>query len=273
MPRPEHIEQSVAPMNNKEKKTQIISNECLQPIGNIPRCIDDRDLLNNDEEVSMPESVMKRENFNGPQFLGASLGAFALVAEQMVAEKPDEELVFDAIYDQVSTLHEQAGLELGVHMDDHHGHMTGEDLTKVLEEVMAGKLGDASVIPGCGFAGLLSNEANPLGLSPKVSEFFKKYPNIVDEFYRRGAKLSILANNHAPKENAMAVENLREGVTVDTQKALNEGAQTYNHDTVVLQKVFAPLGESTSAVMEMNRRWLKTTTNILAGMDPVELSV
>lgn len=257
------------PETTHEAKAKKIAAECMQEMGNVPCCIDDRDLLNLPEGHAMGDFLVARPEFNGPQFLGGSLGVFALVAEWLTSQ--GHELTFDAIYNKTLELHQAVGLQLGVHMDDHHGEWTAEKLAELLAHVKVGKLGEPSLIPGCGFAGLLSREDNPLQLSPEVHNFFKANPNIVDEMVRRGAKLSILAQNHAPKAQAMAVENFDPTKTVDTSKALAAGVQTYNHDTGKLSELLTPLMDE-GRTLARNNVWLKATTNILAGMDPVAIN-
>lgn len=254
-------------MDSHEKSTTI-ARECLQPVGTIVRCIDDRDLR---PLTGMDEYVVGLSDFNGPQFLGGSLGVAALVAESMVQTHPDQQLDFETVYAEVARLHEMAGLRLGVHMDDHHGEMTDDGVREALEQLARESLGRASAVPGCGFAGLLANPDNPLGLSPAVSAFFVAHPNMVDEMIRRGARLSILAGDHAQQQAAYAVENMDPQATVHQSVAIAAGAQTYNHDTARLEQVLAPLGDASDGLLETNARWLRITTNILAGMDPDQL--
>lgn len=243
--------------------------ECLIPVGVIPRCIDDRASIVF-PEGSLPEYVVKPEEANGPQFLGGSVGIFALVVEHFAVN--EKEFDFNTIFNITSAIHEEQGWQLGVHMDNHHGEWDGQELTVKLEAIQTGKLGNGSIIPGCGFAGLLSHKDNPLGLSEKAHAFFVANPNIVDEFVRRGAKLSILTGDHAPKPNAFAVENMDSGNTLDTAKAIKEGAQSYSHDTGSLQNAMGYFEEKVVVeILGTNNKWLAATTNILAGMDPKTL--
>lgn len=257
-----------------ESKARTVTKECLQPLGAICRCIDDRALWGGDQNSgnNLPDFVVRQAEFTGPQFLGGSLGIMALVAEEIVLHNPDAELLFDDVYSQMLKLHQDKGLLLGVHMDDHHGEMSSTEIADALATVQEGVLGDQPILAGCGFAGLLSNAENPLGLSPQVAAFFQKYPNIVDELVRRGAKLSILTGHHAEKGTALAVENLDPDHGVDIKTAIANGVQTYDHDTGVLQKLLEPTADDAPELLKKNAVWLRTTTNILAGMDPISLT-
>jgi len=247
-------------------KTEQLGKECLIPRGKFPRCIDDRPSMGiEDGELG----ILSDEDFNGPQFLGGSLGVFALVAESMPEDQP---LEFEAIFSETQRLHKEAGLEMAVHLDNHHDHLTESEVKENVRKTKTAKLGDASVVPGCGFAGLLSREDNPLGLSPRVHAFFRANPNVVDMLIQRGAKATVLKDNHAPIENAHAVENMNPDVTLDTNKAKQIGVMSYGHDTGVLGQVFDGIPEQKDRLMSINDRWLKATTNILAGMDPQKLA-
>jgi len=251
-------------------RTEQLAKEAKEFVGRIPRCIDDRVRWSGDLNL---DNIVLGEEFNGPQFLGGSLGIFALLVEARARmDEHNGEINFEEIWRETVRMHEDQGLMIGVHMDDHHGEIKGEDIEAKLVEVNKGRLGEKSVIPGCGFAGLLSREDNPLGLSDKAHEFFRQNPNVVDEMVRREAKLSILTGDHATKKHAHAVENMDSKTTVNTEKAIELGVQTYNHDTGKLQEV---LGHDVSAtlMLEINQEWLRKTTQILAGMDPVKMVV
>ncbi len=251
-------------------RTEQIKREAKVFVGRIPRCIDDR--VRWQGELNL-ENVVSREEFNGPQFLGGSLGIFALLVEARARMNENNgEINFEEIWGETVRMHDEQGLIIGVHMDDHHGEIKGEDIEARLVKVKRGKLGEVSVIPGCGFAGLLSREDNPLGLSDKAHDFFRKNPNVVDEMVRQGAKLSILTGDHAPKKHAHAVENMDSKTTVNTEKAIGLGVQTYNHDTGKLQEVLGQ-DEIATLMFEINQDWLRKTTQILAGMDPVKMVV
>ena len=136
---------------------------------------------------------------------------------------------------------------------------------------------------GCGFFGMLISPDNPIGLNERASKHFTSNPQIVDSLIYKGVPIAILAEDHADKKDALAVNNTAEGMTVDTVALNSEGVQVYVSDEDTVKLIINGLAEVASEIdqtwgdnirnegFKTYKQWLSKATNALAGMDPVEI--
>ncbi|MFC1711132.1 hypothetical protein ACFLZ1_00945 [Patescibacteria group bacterium] len=270
-----------------EAKAALLKEKAMQDIGVLPACIDDRQFIFDWEGIPVPDGVLASSEHadSGPKWLGASLGPLALLVEtgaRLIESGSDGiTLDFEEMIDFVFAAHNQADFEVAVHMDNHHGDLSKQQIAELLKGVKEGQ--EDAKIPGCGFAGLLVNTDNPLGMSQTALNFFTQAPSLVEEFVRRNAKLTVLTGDHADKNagKAMAIRNRIPGRTIKQEEAHKLKTPSYCHDDLPLNQVLEELanvvGEKYEAwgeairqqAEEINLDWLNKTCNILAGMDPV----
>lgn len=222
--------------------------ECFIPSGHNPWCIDDR--------LPLDEKEVK-----GPQLLGASLAPMPVLVETALesGEKPEIENIIDVIFQA----HQELNMTPTVHKDDHHGEWGG-----------------------CGFAALLTDSDNPLGLSEKASQWLQEHPDLVERFVRRGSKLLVLTGSHADKNSrqALAVRNEKRKTTLDVVAAHRNKIPAYNHDDWfygdLIQRCAEVLeGQGKAAWAQrlreraetLNNGYLNKTTGILAGMEAIRV--
>lgn len=274
--------QDRATYNREPAPKRDLLKECLMPAMGTVGCIDDRDFMDFVIDIEGLDEVLVNYQEKGPQLLGASLAPLPLLVE--IAIETGEEIDRNFLIDVVFAAHKARDMKVTVHMDDHHGELKPEEILAMIKKVMSGNR--KVKIPGCGFAGLLASKDNPLGLSPQAAEFFQENDDLVEEYVRRGVRLIVLKGNHADKGqgNAFAVRNDRPRQTLDTRKAIEQGAQAYNHDDWFLDELMQRCAEVLDGAgkgawaqrlreryQELNNEWLNITTNILAGMDAVAI--
>jgi hypothetical protein len=242
------------------------------------RCIDDRKLkvFNITLPRELKDVVISPENFDGPQLLGGAIGLYFIAAE---TAPENIDLTFSKMFSVTKKAYEKTGMVMGVHTDDLHGEMSEEDL-KVMLIKLIDIINDLE-LGGCGAAKLASSEDNPFGFSERVHQFAMTEKNLIVRFVRGGAKLSILEGHHAEKTNAVALQNLQQNLTYFTNDAVDNDKQAYNHDQKELEKLVNALAEVVGGEnkeweenvkakgLNLNEKWLKVATNILAGMDPI----
>lgn len=262
-------------MLNPAEKTSFLK-ESLMSSGHTVWCIDDRESLD-DLGGNIVTSGEK-----GPQLLGASLAPLPALVETALEAgiEPDVDDLIEIVFEA----HKSLGMETTVHMDNHHGEMTNEEVIELIKLILAND--PEAKIPGCGFKELLANKNNPLGLSAKGSAWFQKNNDLVERFVRRGARLIVLGGDHADKQagQAFAVRNNKRKTTLDTVKATKSKAPAYNHDDWFYGDLIGRCAEILEAknqpvwlekfrqnAVKLNNNWLDKTTEILAGMKAVAI--
>jgi hypothetical protein len=247
-----------------------LSHEAMVPVGTIPRCIDDREIYI-DPVLYTLHSITPPEDFNGPQWLGGSLAPLALALETTPGEA---RVNFGETLDMVKSAHDSLGLELGIHMDDHHGEMTAQEIVDVVQ--------NGADLHGCGFAGLLVSDENPLKLKDRTREALSS-ASLTRTLVAKGSKISVLRGDHSPIGQVTAIENYSPNLTLNQSRAHSLGSPSYNHDTAKLNEMLGALAWQASRISpqwaenlqaqgaQINETWLKTTTMILAGKNPVPI--
>lgn len=266
-----------------EQKLTVLKEHKI-PAGKAVGCIDDRPIVDGLTSSDRPDLfVSSREK--GPQLLGGSLILLPVLAETAIlAGKKPQELDIDDLIKITFEAHQSLAMTPTVHMDNHHGELTNEQVIGLTDQV---KVNTNAKLSGCGFAGLVTSGENRLGLSEPVAELFQNHSDLVERLVRAGARVIVLSGNHADKDKgeALAVRNNDRQFTLNTNEAHKNKAQAYNHDDWFFEDLIGRAIEVLEARREvewvkqlrtnakdLNENWLKITTNILAGMDPVSIS-
>lgn len=233
---------------SREERAELISDEAMKPIKKVDpsRCIDDRLSDENLDYDDLPELVVKPEQASGPQMLGGAYSIFDIALETV----PDDiEPDFDQVFDLTKKAHSDAGYVMGIHMGTLHGQLNKDEVKDLLEKAIQG---EEVELPDCGYNGMVHSSENPLGLSQRSVEFHGKYPNRAAMFIQRGVKVAVLGGGHAQKENALAIMNNQEGMTLDSQKAHRLGQPAYNHDQKPFEEILTALADNAD---EIDPRW------------------
>lgn len=262
------------------EKISVIK-EQLMPSGRTVGCIDDRKFLNLEVKNPALEKILVTSREKGPQLLGGSLALMPVLVETAIelGIEPDIDLITDVIFEA----HKNLGMEVTVHMHDHHNEWTGYRIIELIRKVLAKD--KFAKIPGCGFAGLLANKENPLGLSEKAAEFFQKHDDLVERFVRKGARLIVLEGDHGKPGEVLAVRNNKRKFTLDIVGAHKNKVPAYNHDDWFYEDLVGRCVEGlqgqgqadwaqglNNKARDLNDGWLKKTTMILANMKPIGLN-
>lgn len=244
-------------------------------------CIDDRPILN---LKRIPDSyrdiLILDESQFGPQIPGGSIGILVVLAE---LAPPQKKLSFDELYDLAKEAHNQAGFEMGIHIDDHHGEYKEVEILNNIASAVSNP--SEAELAGCGYARMLTEESNPLSLSERSRIFFNSI-NILSMMVSKGAKVVVLTGNHANPDNneAFAISNLKEGTILNRAKLRKEGVKIYGHDPIYAQKILHEAVEILRKLGEiewankleaeganLEKKHHQIAIKILTGKDPVEI--
>lgn len=265
-------------------REQLIPNvkECRRPLerGTAAVCMDDRDIL---KPALVPnrlaDVLVTDEKETGPQMPGASAGVLVAIAQSSLDEV---ELKYEELYDITQLAHDQAGFGMGVHMDNHHDEIEDTELSANIIDALDNP--EAAELPGCGYAGMVVAENNPLNLKPRVHQFFRSI-KLVPQMVASGAKLVALAGHHKKPENgALAIINTEAGTTLDHAKLKQKGIRVYGYDPDAAQKILSAAVEVlqqkgysqwANNLAEQGMQTLNTQHSIaakaLTGSEPVEI--
>ncbi len=244
-------------------------------------CIDDRYLL---ELAEIPDNyhdiLILDESQFGPQIPGGSIGILVVLAELAPAEK---KLSFDELYELAKKAHNQAGFEMGIHIDDDHGEDKEVEILNKIASAVSNP--SETKLAGCGYARMLTEESNPLSLSERSRDLFNSI-NILSMMVSKGAKVAVLSGSHANPDNdeAFAISNLKQGTILNRAKLKGEGVKVYGHDPLYAQKI---LQEAVKILREQEEiEWAdnldtkganlekthhRIAIRILTGKEPVEI--
>jgi hypothetical protein len=214
-----------------------VASECRRelPKGTAAVCMDDR--LSHTFTESIPEHLkdilITEEKDSGPQFPGGSAGILVVLAE---TAPEDKDLSFDELYEFTELAHEAADFKMAVHMDNHHDEIPDQEIFEMIDSTLSNP--ENTELPGCGYAGMLAAEGNPLGLNDRSYAFFNKI-KLVPMMVAKGSKLVELEGHHSDpeKEGSLAISNMMPGTTLDHDKLKEKGVKIYGHDPLVADEI------------------------------------
>jgi hypothetical protein len=229
------------------------------------RCVDDR---RPNKGGCSSDKLLGGEEYLGPQALGGSLGILVLAACAIVND--GRSLTLDEIYAIAEKIHNDLGVSWGVHADENN--LDDEKLANFLKLIESSaqidpKNSDA-IIQGCGFAGMLTDAGNPLGLPKQVSDFFVEHPNIVAWMVVRGAKLAVLSGAHAQLGEVDFNVNRTPNTTYG-----NNCKPAYSTDLWFIEEVAEALSpDKHNPLHDIYWRMIEETSHKLAGQKPRDTS-
>ena len=174
---------------------------------------------------------------------------------------------------------------MAVHMDNEHTLLTDENIFDLVRRALKDPDDPENQLGGCGYAGMLRNPKNPLGLSERALEHFKSI-NIIPKMIRKGSRLAELDGFHADKAkgHAYAITNMKEGTTLDHHLLKEKGLQVYGHDphaadTILkhMEEILREKGQNDWADnlhengVKIERDHHRIAAVALAGMEPEEI--
>lgn len=275
------VEASTTPMNPNEVAQKAGERRERLSEGAPVLCIDDRytrSLKNVPDDLA---SVLIDSGVNsGPQVPGSSSEFIVLLAE---TAPEDVDLNMDQLFEIADEAHKREKISIAVHADDHHGHMTDDQIFDLLRRAKNDPT--ALDIPGCGAEGIITGEDNGFNLV-RSSEFFRGR-HLTSEMVARGARIMFLADNHADadKGEALAVTNL-DSDTVFDRKGLEEaGIKVYGHTPAIAGRVVDRMAEVLSEKGQtkwadnltkngkrLEREHYQIAAKKLTGREPVEIA-
>lgn len=264
----------VLPQSNEAQ----LNTESLVEVGNIAVCVDDRVPIDMSEFGLNDVFVSPEQAEIGPKFLAGAAIALPLLVE---TAPEDQDLDAEEILDYMFEASHEVGIEVGVHMDNHHDELGLKEIADIVKRILQG---DIEVdISGCGFWGAVNSPENPLRFNDRSVKFFKENPRLLQMIIRKGGRLSVLGGHHASKDEgqAWAVRNRDISKTVSRKMIREQGRiAPYAHDDALVDKYFEALANVVEKAGKqkwaknirenghnLNEEWLKVAANLLVGKD------
>lgn len=256
----------------------LLNLEALVPVGSIAVCVDDRRPVDM-TQFDLDQVFVRPEQADiGPKFLAGSAIAVPLLVE---TAPEDQDLNTEEILGYMFEASCELGMEVGIHMDNHHDEMELSQIAALVKRILQG---DVNVdISGCGFWGAVNSSENLLGFSARGVKFFKDNPRIFQMIIRMGGRLSVLGGHHASKESgqAWAVRNREKDKTVSREKIRQQGrVAPYAHDDALLSDYFEALANAVGKAgkqqwaenirqhgNDLNEAWLQVAAGLLVGKE------